>query len=255
MANRTEYALSGFDLRNLGWDLSSIAGWDGWPGMRVGESAYGYEHGARFDDRGFFLPRDVGLSMVVLPRDPTTGAQTLDPAVHAQANLDDVLGAFYALGGATLTRTMPDATVRELFGLRPVSAWPVEPGPGTFGRRVNVLLRAPYPFWQQTGVQTSGAQTGSFALTNSGNAPINNMVVLFTTAGRLTHTGSGDWIEVTENSITADVGAKTAKNGSTFKDNKFGRLNPWWLQMEPGVNNFAVSGGGNVTVTYYHHWL
>lgn len=254
MTGQTGFTLKGVNLRTQGWDIASVEGWDAWPGQRMGEADYGYNHGSRFDDRGFFMGRDFGVSLHVLPYDPTTGVQT-DPAENAQANLDDVLGLFYSLSGLTLVRTMPDATVRELLDCRAVAAWSVEKGVGTFGRRINAVLRAGYPFWQQTGVVSSGAQSGAFSLTNNGNAPINNMVVVMTTAGRLTHDDSGDYVETDQNAITIDVGARTAKNGSTFKDNHLARNRAWWLQMEPGVNDFTVSGGGNATVTFRHHWL
>ncbi len=256
MVNKTGLDLGGVDLRTLGYEVASVEGWDGWPGMRIGEAHHAYEHGTRFDDRGFFNPRDLGISMVVLPRDPITGLQTLDPAEHAQANVDDLLGALYNLNGVTLIRTMPDATVRELFDLRSVSVWPVETGPGSFGRRFNILLHAAYPFWQQTGIQSQAGQTGGFSAVNDGNAPINNMVVTFNTAGRLTHNVSGDYIETdTTASIVVDVGAKTVAIGSTFHDNEFHRNRAWWLQMEAGSNAFTVTLGGNVDITWFHHWL
>jgi len=254
----TGFVLNGLDLRQVGWDVGSIVGWDGWPGLKLTGLEPGYSHGSVMDVRGFFKPKIMGIRLTLFPWLPTSLEQTLaTPEHHIADNLDDVLGAIYGTNGGdlVLARTMPDATVREIT-VRPVQGFPVTKGPGAAGRDLALVLRADYPFWQQTGVQSATGETGAFNIVNNGNAPINNMVVTFNSTGRLTHDVSGDFIETdTTAGIVCDVGARTAKIGSVFHDNHFRRSVAWWIQAEPGTDGFTVSNGGNVDVTWRHHWL
>lgn len=254
----TGFTLKGINLRQIGWDIGSIEGWDSWPGMKLNGLQPGYSHGSVMDDRGFFQPKILGIQLSIFPWLPASLEQTLaTPEHHIADNTDTILGALYGVNGGpiTLARTMPDATVREI-DVRVIQASPLTKGVGAVGRRIGMVLRAPYPFWQETGVQSVTGETGSFDIVNDGNAPINNMIVTFNNIGRLTHDATGDYIQaVTTNGIVADVGARTAKIGSTFYDNRFFRNRGWWIQAEPGTDGFTCSQGANVDVSWFHHWL
>lgn len=251
----TGWVLNALDLRRIGYDISSVTGWDSFPGVRLQTSEYAYQHGNRFDQRGFYKTRLLGLQMTIVPYDPD-GSQTYSNlSQHIQENVDAILGALHSLGNITISRTMPDTTVRNIEG-RAIQAVPITDGPGVLGRNLGLLMECGYPFWRESGQQSVSGETGAFIATNDGNAPINNMVVTFNSPGRLTHDDSGDYIETdTDNSIVVDVGPRTVKLGSTFKDNRFGYNAGWFLQMEPGDNDFTVSGGGDVDMTWYHSWL
>ncbi len=256
MATTTGFTLAGLDLRQVGWDIGSVNGWDGWPGKRLQETVYGYRHGAQMDDRGFYNSRDIGLQISVHPLLPAGGDSGLiDAAEHIQSNVDDLMGALHNVNDTLLlSRAMPDGTTRTL-EVYPVQAWAIAKGIGVVGRRFGLMLRAPYPFWEQTGQQSENGETGGFTAANDGNAPIGNMVITFNTAGTLTHDASGDFITVIENGLIVDVGARTVKLGSVHKDNKLTVNRAWWLQMEPGSNAFTVSGGGNIDLDWFHHFF
>ncbi len=254
MAITTGFTLAGLDLRQVGWDIGTVNGWDSWPGKRLQETVYGYRHGAQMDDRGFYKARDIALSISVHPFLPAGGGSD-DPAEHIQSNVDDLLGALHNVSDTLLlSRAMPDGSVRTL-DVYPVQTFAMSKGTGPVGRQFGLLLRAPYPFWQQTGQQSQNGETGSFTADNDGNAPIGNMVVAFNTAGTLTHDASGDFITVTESGLIVDMGARTVKAGSVHKDNKLTVNRAWWLQMEPGSNAFTVSGGGNIDLDWFHHFF
>ena len=250
----TGFTLKGLDLRRVGYNISRVSGWDGLPGVRSAGAEYAFRHGVTFDQRGFYRERNLAIAMFVLPEDPAGGV-SLSAGSHIQANVDDILGACYGLGDLLLSRAMPDGTTREL-DVRVTDAIPVDEGPGVFGRAIVLNLRAGYPFWRETGQQSVTGQTTAFNLVNNGNAPINNMVVTFNIAGRLTHDASGDYIEVTTNGLVCDVGARTVKTGGgAFADNQFTRNRSYWIQAEPGSDGFTPSGGADVDVTWYHSWL
>ncbi len=254
----TGLVLNGLDLRQVGWNVGSVVGWDGWPGYKLTGKEPGYSHGSVMDSRGFFKPKIMGIRLTIFPWLPTSLEQTLaTPEHHIADNLDDVLGAIYGLNGGdlVLARTMPDATVREI-NVRPTQAFPVAKGPGATGRDIAIVLKANYPFWQQTGLQSVSGQTTTFDIVNAGNAPINNMIVTFNSPGRITHDATGDYIQTdTTSGIVCDVGARTAKIGSVFYDNRFSRNAGHWIQAEPGTDGFTCSLGANVDVTWLHHWL
>ncbi len=256
MVTTTGFTLAGLDLRQVGWDIGTVNGWDGWPGKRLQETVYGYRHGSQMDDRGFYNSRDIGLQISVHPLLPAGGDSGLiDAAEHIQSNVDDLMGALHSVNDTLLlSRDMPDGTTRTL-EVYPVQAWAIKSGIGAVGRQFGLMLRAPYPFWEQTVQQSQNGETGAFTADNDGNAPIGNMVVTFNTAGTLTHDVSGDFITVTEDGLIVDVGARTVKLGSVHKDNKLTVNRAWWLQMEPGSNAFTVSGGGNIDLDWFHHFF
>jgi len=256
MAITTGLTLAGLNLRQVGWDIGSVSGWESWPGKRLQETTYGYRHGSQMDDRGFYRSRNIGIQMAVHPLLPAGGDSSLiDPAEHIQSNVDDLLGALHSVTDSlVLSKAMPDGTTRAI-DVYPVASWALAKGVGAVGRKFGILLRAPYPFYEETAQQSQTAETGAFSATNNGNAPIANMVVTFNTLGTLTHDVSGDFITVTESGLVVDVGARTVKLAAAHKDNKLSVNRAWWLQMEPGSNAFTVSGGGDVDLTWYHTWF
>lgn len=253
----TGWTLAGTDLRRVGYNIDSVSGWDGFPGFKGAPTEYGYRHGNRFDSRGFYRSRLLPLALRIFPVAPDgTTTYPGNPGRHIQENVDQLLGLLHSLGDITVSRAMPDGTTREIQG-RAIQAVPIRGGQGAIDRNMGVLLECGYPFWQETTQQSVSNELTTFNAVNNGNAPINNMVITFNTPGRLTHDASGDYLEtITDNNVVIDVGPRTVKIGSAFADNRLNDYNAaWFMQMEPGTNGFTVSGGGDVSMTWYHSWL
>lgn len=253
----TGFTLNGLDLRQSGWEIASVAGWDSFPGLRIPNVEYAYRHGSTMGARGFYQPKDIAIQMWVLPLTPAGATVHSDPAQHIQENVDDLLGALHSTSNSlVLSRAMPDGTTRTI-DVYPVSASTVEDGRQQWGphaRGFNMLLTAPYPFWESSVLDSEVAQTTTFNVVNDGNAPINNFSIVFNVAGTLTNTTTGEAITVTE-AVTVDLAAKTVKSGATHKDDVITVGEAWWMELQPGTNAMSCSGGANVDVSWRDHWF
>ena len=119
-------------------------------------------------------------------------------------------------------------------------------------------LRGPHPFW----VGVASAQQTPVTVTNGGTAPVGDAVVAVTgttTKPRLTHSATGDFIEIAgvlpAGGVTVDIGARTCTKitgGADFSDNLVVNA-PWWMEFDPGANTVAVtqtSGTPTFTVDF-----
>jgi len=242
----TGFVLAGLDLRTLAYEITTVGGWDGFPGFKASGVEYAYTHGEDLTGRRFYKARNIDLGVIILPFN-ADGSQTLAPLVHIQQNLDALLGALHSTSSPlSLVRTMPDATVRTAL-VRPIDFVPIEQDVG-ITRSAILTLRMGYPFWHG---ETSVVSGTSFNAVNDGTAPVNDMVVTFTTAGRLTHTPSGDYLESSDAGAVVNVGTGVitgAPTGAVFGNT------PWWLQLEPGSNAFTTSGGSK-SMSFFHGYM
>jgi hypothetical protein len=139
---------------------------------------------------------------------------------------------------------MPDGSTRTA-AVRPIDFIPITQEVGVIKSAVAVLQMG-YPFWHGAADSASGS---SFNAINTGNAPVNDMIVTFTTAGRLTRSG-GDYLESTTAGVVVNVGTGeiTGDSGAVHGNR------PWWLQLEPGTNNFTTTGGSK-SMTWFHGYF
>ncbi len=195
----TGFTLKGQSLRTPGWEITSVEGWDSYPEWRGESVTVANRHGVWVNNRRFANSRSINIPMVVLPYHPTTGAQTLDPLVHLQNNVDTLLGTFYGNHSElTLVRTMPDGTARTIYG-EVVQA--IEVGGGASYRELSLQLDCPYPFWQGAAVNDTG-NSGTFTVANSGNAPVGNAVFTFSGIATLEHDDTGDELGISAGANT-----------------------------------------------------
>lgn len=236
----TEFILNGVSLRQAGArDIKTIEGWDKWPGLRSKGWEYAYRHGEVFNSRHYYRAREIMLTMVIL------GTSLTD----IQANQEAILSLLHTNSGTVPLQKITPSGTRETEVIA-LQSFDVSQEHG-ISRKMAMRLKMPYPFWHHVPMKSTSGQTSTFNLTNDGNAPINDMVITFTTAGTLTHDASGDYLTAADNGLVVNVGKRTAKLAGSHKDSSLSFNRPWWMQMEPGVNAFTVSGGGNVAIDFY----
>lgn len=252
----TGFTVGGKSLRTPGWEITSVEGWDSYPSWRGDSVTVANRHGVWVSNRRFANSRSITIPMVVLPYDPITGAQTLDPLVHLQNNVDELLGSFYgAHSELAIVRTMPDGSTRSING-EVVQAIDVGGGPGY--RELSLQLDCAYPFWKGDTLTSDEGNSGTFSVQNDGNAPVGDAVFVFTGAAQLYHTNTGDIMGVDTASVdtTIDVGERTIVQSGSDVDKYFvlGSTG-YWIELAPGNNGFILTGTGTVSVYFYDGWL
>jgi hypothetical protein len=250
----TGWQIDGNDLRTVGYNIGTTDGWDSLPSRRQHDIEVPYRHGSITQFPKFYQPRDIALVMQVLGTN-AAGAVVSSPLEHVQENLDNLLEWFGKDGLRTLTRTMPDTTTRTA-QIEVLDGFPVRSGPG-ISRAFVAICRMPYPFWHGTVVNDTG-KTGSTSITNAGNAPMQDAVITFTAAGKITHDASGDWIDcssVAGGNVIVDMSAYpwTIKQAGADADGLLTWNNPWWLNFQPGVNNLTITA--TVDIDHYPSWF
>lgn len=241
----TGFLLGSLDLRTLATEITSVNGWDTFPGLRAAGTEYVFRHGEDLDGRRFYRARDIDLNIVFMLTD-STGVVTTTPEQHLQANIEALMAALHnSTGSLTLTRTMPNGSTRTA-QVRPLEAIPIEDNVG-MTRAMVVTLRMGYPFWHGSAGSYTG---GSGNVVNNGNAPINDMIVTFTTTGRIT-TAAGDYIESAAAGLVLNVGTGLVTTGDPAD---LSTNAPWFIQLEPGTNAITVTGG-NKTINFFHAYF
>jgi hypothetical protein len=251
----TGWTVAGQSLRTPGWEIVSVDGWDEYPSWRGESVEVANRHGITVNSRRFANSRSLQIPMVVLPYNPSTGAQTLPPEEHLQENIETLLGIFYGSHSLIgITRTMPDLTVRTIQG-EVVQAIPIQGGGGRV-RELVLQLDCPYPFWHGAAISDLG-NSGTFTVTNGGNAPVGDAVFTFSGIATLTHDDTGDEFSITAGANTiVDAGERTIQRASVDVDGDFELgTTGYWIELLPGVNNFTLTGAGTVDVVGFDGWL
>ncbi len=213
-------------------------------GYRGRNPKVAYTHGEHSSPRKFHPAANVLLETWLRYTD-SAGAVTHPDGRpgHVYENFDFVKKLLTGDQGslARLQRTAPEhGTVHmdvELLGPgRPTQAdhiigWP---------------LHAPYPFW----IGVAASQQTPTTITNNGSAPVGDAIIDVTgttTAPRLTHDDTGDFIEIAgalpAGGVKIDVGGRTAvriSGGADWSDNLVVNA-PWWMEFDPGANAVTVS--------------
>ncbi len=162
---------------------------------------------------------------------------------HLQANLSAIRRLFVATRAPVIIqRTLPDA------GDVQIRIRPGLPATGTGGGSQNEIFipcTAVWPFWRST---TEQSTTGT-SVAVGGDAPISDMILEFSGAGRWTHQASGDYVEILGGGATiVDVGAGTILTNPGGADNSINFVTnvPWWQLWEPGTVTLTKTVGGTI---------
>lgn len=250
----TGFTAKGQSLRTPGWELTDVGGWDTYPSWGGENVRVANRHGVWTNTRRFANSRSLELPMVIFPYDPVTGAQTLDPNIHLQNNLDTILGLLYGdMSEVGIVRTMPDGTTRTIQG-EVIDAIPVDGRAGV--KTLALRFDCAYPFWHGSAVSDL-ANSGTFSVTNAGNAPVGDALFTFTGVAKLTHNDTGDSFEITAGANTeVDAGARTIQRASVDVDEDFQIGDTgYWIELIPGVNSFTLTGAGTVDVEFMNGYL
>ena len=246
---KTGFTLNGLNLRTLALEILSTSGWDTFPGVKSSGVQYAFTHGEYIGGRRFYRARDIDLNMIILDTN-AAGQVVTTPLEHIEENIETLMGALHdTFNPLTLVRTLPSGVTRTAF-VRPVDVLRYEDHVG-ISRIVTLTLRMGYPFWH--GAAFNQVVSGTTSITMNGTAPVNDFSVVFTTAGRITHSPTGDYIESSAAGITVDL-SKHEDNITGGDPADISSNTPWWLQLEKGSNGLVVTGG-NKTLSGFHGYF
>lgn len=246
MPGLTGWTLNGLDLRTLAYDIRLTSGWDGWPGMKTQPFDGIYMHGQRSAaGKQFYRSRDIFLHMVIQPRDPVSGAVVSSEAQHIEENIDTLMAALHSPTGSAipLVRTLAGGGTRTAY-VRPISNFEVDGRDRNLVREFTIVLLMEYPFWHGEAIEAS-----SSPVNNPGNAPVNDMILTFNSAG--TVVVDGVTVESLASGLQLDVGAREVI--SAHDDADWSSDAQWILELQPGNN--VVSGTASFTMSFNAGWF
>lgn len=254
-------------LSTFAHGVQEVAGLDQMPRLRRRQTMSAHVDGTTPDPAAgplLFGPKMLNLSLWISGTD-ANGAVTHanGQAGHVQDNLD-ALWQIIGAGEFSIKRLVPDGaggtrtltnTARVVGDLTPA---------GSKGlRRLRLPLELTWPFWRDatTGLLTLGPFTGAQSFTPAGTARLADASFICTAAGRITHTQSGDFIEVTSmpggaSSVTIKLRPPRSVLTNTAVDarNVYNANRGHGLIFEPGaLANLTITGTWQIDYYEAHH--
>lgn len=155
------------------------------------------------DSPSLFGPKVQRIRIWISPFD-ADGAVTFanGPRAHLRENLENIqriIGG-RAISKHTIDWYVPDvATTKQLQNFARFAAPQVVRGATRMVRRLDINATYPWPFFRDmsAGLKTLGPFTGAQSFTPLGTAPLADAKFTCTVAGKITHTQTGEFIEVT----------------------------------------------------------
>ncbi len=230
-------------------------------GYRGQDPTAQYVHGDESSPRKFHPSATFNIECVLRETDPS-GAVVHPDGVdgHRLQNFSSLKKIFAGTQGnlVRIQRTMPDS------GTTYLDAWQIGTAQQTQNRiTYSWPMQAPRPFW----IGAADLANTPPILTVNGDASIDDMIIKITdntsNTPRLTHTPTGDWIEIDgllpAGGVQIDVGNGTCTKitGGADYSNKLRVSSPWWLELDPGANAVVVSqvaGATTVNVDWNTKW-
>jgi len=223
-------------IQTQGIFVATLEGLMGHPGRRGQNSAIPYLEGQLRRSRKFARSRQLTLTIEVRDRD-AVGAITYPEGRgrHWEENMDTLLGLIDARGESViLERDMATGDTRwiEAEIINPANFLTGFRGQNHATWTAVFPLEAHYPFWQ-TEIQNTIAFGGGF--TPIGNATL-PPTLSFTGNGRVTHTQTGDYLEISGGSgfgtpIIVDCIGRSITQGGADRSNRFIHNRPWWMRL------------------------
>jgi hypothetical protein len=199
---------------------------------------------------------DIPIEADLRYTDPSGAVTHIDKGPgHVFENRSELLKLF----GRTDSTRWLQATFPHLGDIEVPFRVIIPPSTGTPHFRNLWFLRTLDSYWREQAQRTGVNPVPT--ITVAGDAPVGDGVYTFSgTNGvqRATHTDSGDYIEVnddtTVNPVVVDLLAGTVTQLGTPVPNSATFSTPRGIWLQPGVNNMTISGGGSLAVDLYEKW-
>lgn len=207
MATLTPYHLriDGNIMSTYARALAIVDGLENVPARRIKEQTAAYVDGSYPDlaTPSFFGSKRQRLRLWISPFDADGNVTHANGVqAHLRENLEalfDIIGG-QAISNHTIDWYVPDvATTKQLQNFARISLPTITRGSSRLVRRIDINLDYPWPFFRDmtAGLKTLGPFTGAQSFTPLGTAPLADATFICTAVGKITHTQTGDFIEVT----------------------------------------------------------
>lgn len=252
------YAINGTSIASVLTHVQTLSGFIGTPSLRQSDYSVPGRTGV-VAATPWIGPRQVSVGGVV------EGTSRAD----FQAKLRALMNLCFGGGDTfTLTRTLVDTAGKDIVAQSTARySGGLESAEMLSDRvaRVAVDFTLLDGLWTDPAYTDSGALTSAtFSLTVPGDSVTSAVKVRFNNTAstqRLTNTTLGDWVQYGASTVASmvelDIAAFTAVQSSV---NKIAYVSAnttsyYWMRLTPGVNTFALTGGGQVRVLYKAAWL
>ncbi len=254
--------IGGHDFATYADGLEAVDGLDTLPGRRLRRQPGAYRDGVSpyLDTPSFFDAKRQRLRIWVSSTNADGNVTyAKGPAAHLRENVETIMGI---LAGGTSSNLQVDWTVPTPSATRVLRNWAqistplVGAGSSRLVRRFPITLDYPWPFFRDNtaGETGLGPFTGSQSFTPLGNAPLADAELVCSSAGRITHDESGDFVEVSatpSGSVTIDQRPpRSVTDGGGDARDLYNANHGWGLRFPANVlANLTITG--TWAINYY----
>lgn len=186
---------------------------------------------------------------------------TNGPRAHLRENLDNLMRILAGSSRDTHTIQWIDPTPTATRTLENTARIAVIPTGGSrLIRRFDIILTYPWPFFRDitTGLQTLGPFTGAQSFTPLGTAPLADLVLTCTAAGRLTHNETAEYVEVESIPSTSVIitqrPPRSVTSGGADARHVFWSSHAHGLRFDAGtLANLTITGTWQIDYYPQHH--
>lgn len=238
----TGWSINALDLRQVGYNLEFTDGWDSMPEARSARNEHGFRHGERRGTRVFYRPRPLILALALLGVANSGDPPGLTREEYFQLHVDEIFGALHSPNA-------PIQVVRTIAGVGRTALCALDDAftvthRSPASRSMAIRLTMINPFWLGASFNQA-VSTGDF--NNLGNAPINDMNIVFGGAGSVQN--AGDVVTAT-GACTVNLREDMVLQGGVPVNGLVTCTSPWILELQPGLNSLVVSGSVTLQGNY-----
>ena len=183
------------------------------------------------------------------------------PRAHLRENLDELWRICAGSSRDAHTIQWVDPTPSATRTLENTARIAVAPSGGSrLVRHLDLTLTYPWPFFRDvtTGLQTLGPFTGAQSFTPQGTAPLADLTLTCTSAGRLTHDQTGEYVEVDSipsgSVIINQRPPRTVLSGGNDARHVFWSSHAHGLRFDAGtLANLTITGTWSLAYYPQHH--
>lgn len=258
-----DLTLNTIDSNGVVWVCTDVQGWWGHPEPQMPELTRGWGDGS-YDARGRWAARDIVLTGVFLPPDPSLVEQARNTLISATSLV-------YQGDWLTVNESTPKTSYVRLSG-RPDIATTSARGRTEFSIGLRAVDPIKYEYVSTDGgYRTTNISSGGTTISNAGNI---RTPVIFEISGTyssgtatITKTATGydtETITGIDKNFSGNLEIDTHNrevltvNGSTIESGRT-RVSTLidWIYLEPGNNTISFTGGSGLTCKMYYRsgWI